>query len=220
MTPPTDLVVRHSRGRPSLPEAEVKQRVFAAATELLASQGYAATTIEAIAKHAGVAKKTVYRFAENRDELIAGIVRSWTDALESDLQCEPSGDFGQRLEATLNAIARRVLSEQAVTMFRVLTGDFPGRDELLENYTRNGIQRGRQLLTEWLARQTDVNAVLCGNAGVSADLLLSMAIAEPLRQMALGVLPPLPDGDIQQRIKAVSMVWQMAAAGQAAGREA
>lgn len=37
---------------------------------LLFDKGYDATTIEAVASHAGVAKKTVYRFAKNREELL------------------------------------------------------------------------------------------------------------------------------------------------------
>lgn len=38
--------------------------------------------MDAVAKQAGVAKKTLYRFAANRDELVAQAVGSWTDAFQ------------------------------------------------------------------------------------------------------------------------------------------
>src|SRR5256885_3892331 len=47
-------------------------------------------SMEAVARRAGLAKKTLYRFAANREDLVALVVRSWTDgfrpALSADAQ--------------------------------------------------------------------------------------------------------------------------------------
>ena len=52
---------------------------MAATTWLLLNEGYAATTLEAVARRAGMAKKTVYRYASDREDLVAQVVRGWTD---------------------------------------------------------------------------------------------------------------------------------------------
>lgn len=191
-----------SRGRPSAPEGELRAAVVEATLALLLTQGYAATTVDAVAKRAGMAKKTLYRFAENRDALVTQAIASWTDAFapvfEQDAQ--RATELPTLLSQGLQAIARQVLSEQAVGMFRLLQSEFPGREDLLAAYQRNGIERGRTIVADWLQRQQRRGWLRELDCVQTSDLLLAMVIAEPLRQMALGLLPP--GSDIDTRIAA------------------
>ncbi|CAI0850662.1 TetR/AcrR family transcriptional regulator [Serratia quinivorans] len=181
-----------SRGRPSAPEGELRAAAVEATLALLLTQGYAATTVDAVAKRAGMAKKTLYRFAENRDALVAQAIASWTDAFapvfEQDAQ--RATDLPTLLSQGLQAIARQVLSEQAVGIFRLLQSEFPGREALLAVYQRNGIERGRAIVAQWLQRQQRRGWLCERDYTQISDLLLAMVVAEPLRQMALGLLPP------------------------------
>lgn len=191
-----------SRGRPSAPEGELRAAAVEATLALLLTQGYAATTVDAVAKRAGMAKKTLYRFAENRDALVTQAIASWTDAFapvfEQDAQ--RATELPTLLSQGLQAIARQVLSEQAVGMFRLLQSEFPGRENLLAAYQRNGIERGRTIVADWLQRQQRRGWLRELDCAQTSDLLLAMVIAEPLRQMALGLLPP--GSDIDTRIAA------------------
>lgn len=191
-----------SRGRPSAPEGELRAAAVEATLALLLTQGYAATTVDAVAKRAGMAKKTLYRFAENRDALVTQAIASWTDAFapvfEQDAQ--RTTELLTLLSQGLQAIARQVLSEQAVGMFRLLQSEFPGREDLLAAYQRNGIERGRTIVADWLQRQQRRGWLRELDCAQTSDLLLAMVIAEPLRQMALGLLPP--GSDIDTRIAA------------------
>ena len=66
------------RGRPAPARAAARRRDggdHVAAAE----RGLAATTLEAVARRAGMAKKTVYRYASDREDLVAQVVRGWTD---------------------------------------------------------------------------------------------------------------------------------------------
>lgn len=181
-----------SRGRPSAPEGELRAAAVEATLALLLTQGYAATTVDAVAKRAGMAKKTLYRFAENRDALVTQAIASWTDAFapvfEQDAQ--RATDLPTLLSQGLQAIARQVLSEQAVGIFRLLQSEFPGREALLAVYQRNGIERGRAIVAQWLQRQQRRGWLCERDYTQISDLLLAMVVAEPLRQMALGLLPP------------------------------
>ncbi|HID9468740.1 TPA: TetR/AcrR family transcriptional regulator [Serratia liquefaciens] len=191
-----------SRGRPSAPEGELRAAAVEATLALLLTQGYATTTVDAVAKRAGMAKKTLYRFAENRDALVTQAIASWTDAFapvfEQDAQ--RATELPTLLSQGLQAIARQVLSEQAVGMFRLLQSEFPGREDLLAAYQRNGIERGRTIVADWLQRQQRRGWLRELDCAQTSDLLLAMVIAEPLRQMALGLLPP--GSDIDTRIAA------------------
>ncbi|MGP3133789.1 TetR/AcrR family transcriptional regulator [Serratia nematodiphila] len=191
-----------ARGRPATPETALRAALTQATLALLLDGGYAAATVDAVAKRAGVAKKTLYRFAANRDELVAQAVSGWTEAFQPAFAQDAGGceAVAPLLEKGLKAVAQQVLSAEAVGMFRLLQSDFPGREALLDSYQSNGIQRGRATVADWLRRQQQYGWLLARDWAQTSDLLLAMTIAEPLRQMTLGLLPP--GSAIDERIAA------------------
>ena len=192
------------RGRPPRPEEDVRRALLQSAMDVLLESGYEATTMEAIARRAGVAKKTAYRHAENRQELIGLAVRQWTDGYAPSMQMDPqdTGDVAQALRTILENICTQVLSETAVRVFRLLTTEFPGKQELLDSYQRNGIERGQMLLSGWLEKQSRKGLLHAPEPAVLAKAILAMAVAEPLRQMALGMMRPLPEGSVAAHLDA------------------
>jgi TetR/AcrR family transcriptional repressor of mexJK operon len=192
------------RGRPAKPEEALAATVIAAATQLMLQRGYAAMNMEAVARQAGVAKKTVYRFAPDREALFGLIVKNWTDTFLPAFTTEAASaeEVPAILEAILSTIAERVLCEDAIGLFRLLVGDVPERQEILSIYDRNGVERSRALLADWLARHKVRGLIDVADPTMASDLILSMVIAEPLRRIALGLVEPLPATDIRPRIKA------------------
>lgn len=195
---------RRGRGRPAQTDEDLRMKIVRSAMQVLLDVGYESTTMEAIASHAGVAKKTAYRVGANRDELIGLAVREWTDAYAPALFQQPDSTHEARrvLRAILDSICSQVLSETAVRVFRLLSTSFPGKEALLEQYQRNGIERGRKLLSDWLATQHKRKLLHAPDATVFAELILAMAVAEPLRQMALGITAPLPAGRVDAHLDA------------------
>lgn len=192
------------RGRPPLSEDLLRGKVAGAATQLILAQGYAAMTMEAVAQRAGVAKKTVYRFAANREDLVGLIVGNWTDSLPPAFEAEAAdpAEAIRILETILVLIAERVLTAEAVGLFRVLVNDLPARNEVLAIYGRNGIERSRRMLADWLARHRSRGVLTLADPVLAADLILSMVVAEPLRQIAIGIAEPQPAWDIRPRVRA------------------
>jgi AcrR family transcriptional regulator len=64
-----------------IPAAERRQRIEAAATELFAERGYAATTVEDIVRAAGVTKPILYRHFESKQELAVALLERTRDEL-------------------------------------------------------------------------------------------------------------------------------------------
>ena len=192
-----------SRGRPAVPEQELRQQVLDAATELLLNQGYQAATMAAVAQRAGVAKKTVYRFADNSEQLLGAVIHDWTDDFVAPMQAPltDAADLPQALEALLNTVAAKVLSREAVGLFRLLVGDFPGKERALEQYAEHGVRRCAALLAGWLEQQAARGLIRCPT---DADRRTA-AGADHRRATApdgAGPDPPLPDSDLGARTRA------------------
>jgi AcrR family transcriptional regulator len=71
---------RRPRGRPR--RASARPEIVAATLELLASGGFQAATIDAIARQAGVGRNTIYRRWSSKEELIADALRELTAELD------------------------------------------------------------------------------------------------------------------------------------------
>jgi AcrR family transcriptional regulator len=87
---------------------DTRARLFAAATELFATRGYHETTVDAIAKRAGVAKGTFFVHFATKDAVITDLVRIQTRAAKKARQAAlPRGPLAA-LRATV-----LMLGEQA-----------------------------------------------------------------------------------------------------------
>jgi AcrR family transcriptional regulator len=91
--------VETPRGRPRSVEAD--RAIAEAALDVLADQGIAGFSVEAVAQRAGVGKATVYRRYAGRDEVLAAAL----DYLRDDLQsARAEGSARERLEMVLDSI--------------------------------------------------------------------------------------------------------------------
>ena len=83
----TPEVKRRSRGRPSPEQAiALRESFLAAALESFLEKGYAATSIEAIAREAGVAKITIYRQFDNKEALFREVVHRAVSSARETMQ--------------------------------------------------------------------------------------------------------------------------------------
>ena len=83
-------IKRRSRGRPSSQESFALREAFlTAALESFLEKGYAATSIEGVARDAGVAKITIYRHFNNKEKLfheaVHRAVRGVRDSVQATL---------------------------------------------------------------------------------------------------------------------------------------
>src|SRR5580698_4504059 len=75
-----DTPCRPKRGRPLRGTEDARrQSLLKAAEELFMDQGFGAASMDAVAKRAGVSKKTIYCFFDNKEKLFEAVM---TDHLE------------------------------------------------------------------------------------------------------------------------------------------
>jgi AcrR family transcriptional regulator len=70
---------------------DTRQKLFEAAVDLIAEQGYSATTVDDIALRAGVAKGTVYYNFASKTELFEGLLRHGIGLLTADFRAAVAG---------------------------------------------------------------------------------------------------------------------------------
>lgn len=84
---------------------DTRRKVFGAAVELIAEQGYAATTVDAIAERAGVAKGTVFYNFGNKEGLFEALLEHSIGKLAEALAAADTG------ESALDALDSVVLGQ-------------------------------------------------------------------------------------------------------------
>jgi AcrR family transcriptional regulator len=104
-------------GRPPQDPVRRAHRILDAATELILRWGYDKTTIDDVAKHAGVAKGTIYLHWRTRDDLFAALLRRERVHVLEDVRAGAPATPGEMFGGFVGAALRRPL------MRAVLVGD-------------------------------------------------------------------------------------------------
>lgn len=138
-------------GRPR--SAEADRAIVQATLELIADEGLASVTVEAVAARAGVGKTTVYRRWAGKDELVVDALASLND----DLEPIGAGSASERLVRLLDQLRLRAQCTVGGRIFPVMaacSGTHPQlwavfhervlepRRELLRSLLRDGVRSG------------------------------------------------------------------------------
>ncbi len=145
-------------------KGSVDERIYAATLELLRARGPLAVSVEAVAAASGVAKTTIYRRYENRDELLRASVRSATTAVEipPDLSTKDTVRWVLRhARDTIEHVVGRG------TVAAVLANEDPEFTSLLLEMIRNTTRPFRETLHE---------RALAGELPPSVDIELAMSV--------------------------------------------
>src|ERR1700684_2421524 len=128
-------------GRPARADAlRLRQRILEVATELFLAKGYGSTTIEAVAAHAGISKRTLYHRFDDKAALFAAVVH------EIIQQIRPPAGVPLIVGATLRGILRRLpgmilhaaLSPQAIALHSLVMAESARFPELARAVAGDG----------------------------------------------------------------------------------
>ena len=126
-TPTKKKVVkrRYSQGRPTLEDLEQrKSRVLEIATTLFIEQGFAETSLVEIAKHAGVATRTIYQHFGNKEDIFKVVIEQRMNEAGDEL---PAINENQALFAVLmdaaNYVCALAFSGAAIPFQRLMIAE-------------------------------------------------------------------------------------------------
>lgn len=93
--------------------------VLASAVEVISERGFSAASIEAISKHSGVARSTIYRHWPNRNDLLLDAIRTLLDRVE---MLEPS-DLRSDLVTIVTFLSASITTEPMGTIIASLIAE-------------------------------------------------------------------------------------------------
>lgn len=179
-------------GRPSRAEAlQLRDRILEAATDLFLTEGYGATSIEAVADRAGISKRTFYHRFDGKGALFIAVVHRIIEQMRPPpgvplLEGRNLNDILRRLAGL---ILRAALSPQAIALHRLVTAEslrFPNLSRAV--YEEGATQEATTLIGDLLARELRDTRLTAELRSFAAMQFVYMVVTLPQRRiMGLGV---------------------------------
>lgn len=181
--------VRGHGGRPSRVEsAQLSDRILDVATGLFLGDGFGATSIEAVAKRAGISKRTFYHRFRGKEELFEAVVRRlierWTPPFDAALLEAPS--LSEALHRTAEYMLEVALTDEGLALHRMVIAEaqrFPGLARILyELGAAAGVERIARDLDARIGRG-ELRPI---DSRFAAEQFILMVVTGP-RRRALGL---------------------------------
>lgn len=202
MTEPEEHTASAARrgGRPSLQEAaQLQETILDVATELFLTQGFEATSIEAVATRARMSKRTFYHRFKDKGALFEAVVRRlierWLPPFEARLH--ETGNLAEILRGTARQILVTALLPEALALHRVVTAEAHRFPALAEVMNESGSKSGIDRIAALLDREALSGHLRVGDTRFAAEQFLYMVVSAPQRR-ALGFGKPLAPGELDE----------------------
>ena len=195
---------RRFRGRPQLrPDGETRQIVYDAARHELAGNGYAATSMETVARRAGVSTKTLYRLIPNKAALFEGMVSDRLERFLAEVKLNDleHADIEAALYAALMACAKLALDKEVIALQRIVLQEATQFPDIAATFYNNGIARTAAALADWLRVQQQRGLIALDDIDEAAGMLIGMVASAPQRAAIFGGLPTPSDREIEARVR-------------------
>ena len=163
--------------------------ILDAALELFCQKGYAATTLEQVAKAAGVSKGTLYLYYDNKEELFRSMVRELLVPHVEDFERQ-AGEFSGNSAELLRSMAlgwwKTVGGSSLAGMPKLMIAEASNFPELAKFYVDTVIVRARKLVAGILALGMERNEFKQCDAEMTARILLSSLVFAAIWKNSLG----------------------------------
>ena len=197
-------IEKRPRGRPQARcDDDTRYLIIEAANLLFRENGYAATSIAAIAQQAGVSTKTLYRLFPTKADLFADMIsdRIGRFLLALDPAMLAVADLRQGLERMLTAYGMLTLSQETITILRLVIGESDRFPEIAASFYENAIVRTNALMENWLLKQIDRGLIALDDPHAACGMLRGMMVMEPQRAAMLRQEPTLTIDEIAARAR-------------------
>jgi len=180
-------------------KAARRDRIEAAALELLAQKGYLATSMLSVAKRAKASNETLYNWYGNKQ----GLFRSLVEANAGEVKALLENDLAQERppEATLKALGPLLLglliSDKAITLNRAAAADPSG--ELARELTQAGRGTVAPLIADVFVKARDAGVLSFDDAAEAVGLYLDLLVGDLQIRRVLGAVPAMNQSEIECR---------------------
>ncbi|RDJ08755.1 TetR/AcrR family transcriptional regulator [Rhizobium grahamii] len=201
---PNHEIERKPRGRPQMRcDDDTRSIIIEAASRQFHENGFATASIAAIAQEAGVSTKTLYRLFPTKADLFSDLIsdRIGRFLLALDPTTLAAADLRQGLERMLMAYGMLTLSEDTITMIRLVIGESDRFPEIANSFYERAVVRTNTLMEGWLRKQIERGAITLEDPHAACGMLRGMMTMEPQRATMLRQRPAPGIEEIANRAK-------------------
>jgi AcrR family transcriptional regulator len=201
---------RRGRGRPQArPDEETRAVILDAARQEFAASGYAATSMESVARRAGVSTKTLYRLIPNKGTLFEEILTDGIDRFVSQIRlraCDGNDIEGALREAMI-ALGELILDGTVIALLRMIVAEGDKFPEISDTFYNKAIKRSESTLANWLKAQAERGLIAIDNPTEAAGMLLGMLAFQPQRAVMFAHAPAPGRKELERRAQAVAKLF-------------
>jgi AcrR family transcriptional regulator len=216
---------RRGRGRPQArPDEETRAIILDAARAEIRSTGYAATSMESVARRAGVSTKTLYRLIPNKAAMFEEMITERLDRFDSGVRlraCE-GGDIESALREAMIVCGELILDEEVIALQRVIVAESEKFPEIAETFYIKAIRRTQNTLANWLKAQDKRGLIAIDDADDADDaagMLLGMLAFQPQRAVLYGHAPVPGRQELEKRAQTVARLFLNGCGGMSAAKD-
>jgi TetR/AcrR family transcriptional repressor of mexJK operon len=189
-------------GRPK--DSAKREEIVLSATELFMENGYELTSMEAVARQAGVSKLTIYSHFADKNELFRAIIQYRCDKIgmpasfAAEVKLEPREAF---LNIARHAAAN-IFRADALRLMRIVQSEALRHPEIVQAYYEAGPKRVKTAFAGLLSEYNRRGLLSVADPMRGAEQFFSLLKGERL-QRTLMLMSPSPDtGELEAHIKA------------------
>ena len=180
---------RSRGGRPSrLESAQLADRILDVATGLFLGSGFGATSIEAIAREAGISKRTFYHRFGSKEVVFEAVVRRlierWMPPFDTSLLDAPS--LREALHRSATHILAVGLTAEALALHRMVIAEAPQFPQLARILHELGAASGVDRIARCLDHYVKEGELRPIDTRFAAEQFILLAVTGP-RRRALGL---------------------------------
>ncbi len=189
------------RGRPRCNERN--KSILQAATTLFMERGFGGTSMDAVAKEAGVSKQTVYSHFAAKENLFSAAI---THKIEDYF---PLGDFDTKgdasLEEELTLVATQysnlLMSEDSMAVFRLLVSEAPKGSQLAEIFWEAGPEVMLRRLIGFLSKWQKKGELNIDNMEKAASFMVHQLKGHLHFELSIGLIDKVSDEELRDSVK-------------------
>ncbi|RVT96005.1 TetR/AcrR family transcriptional regulator [Rhodovarius crocodyli] len=161
-----------------------------AAEVVFLRHGYTATSMDEVARQAGMSKRTLYQHYASKAELFEAVMRDCLEPLT--LPPDDGLDFRAASSALLTTATRHLLAPRQMAIFRIVSSEGPRTRELAEAFHRAGPGHGANAMQTLMQAEIDAGRLRIKDAHAAAKMLYGMVLG-PRHMMVMLGLEEVPD---------------------------
>lgn len=204
-------------GRPK--DLEKRQRILKSAKSLFLKQGYHGSSMNEIARDAGVTKLTVYNHFQDKATLFTCAIEDTCEALimARPPQLSADSNFQQALSQLCALSLEIVYLPEAIKLEYLLLDLASQQSPLLQQFYQASHQKLNQVWQHFFQQAIDLGFIPKMPLEQLIQLMLSLLLGQRHHEILLGIRPIPAAEEQQQLIQSSIQLFLQAISGQSAG---